>query len=152
MSQLLQLSKQWIKRFKELFCCFWKICLKKSTRTSQSTYFIRNFIFHGSFLYFRKHRLQMSWQKVENCLESVKAFGKFDFKEGIVSPHNRMLFRRPINDLFNDLSSLYDLLDETLFFIIIFMFFFNFDNSRDHIISFSNLSQGYFIWIFRVFV
>ncbi len=82
----------------------------------------------------------------------MKAFGKFDFKERIVSPHDRMLFRRSINDLFNNLSSLKDLLDKTLFFIKVFMIFFNFDNSGDHIISFSNLSQGYFIRIFRVFL
>lgn len=94
----------------------------------------------------------MSWQKVENCLESVKAFGKFDFKERIVSPHNRVFFRRPVDDFFNGLSSLKNLLDEALFFIIFFMFFFNFDNSRDHVISFSNLSQDYFIGIFRVFL
>lgn len=152
MSQFFQLSKQWIKRFKEFLCIFWKFCLKKSTRPSQLTYLIRNFISHSSFLYFSKHRLQMSWQKVENCLESMKAFGKFDFKERIVSPHDRMLFKRPINDLFNNLSSLKDLLDKTLFFIIVFMIFFNFDNSGDHVISFSNLSQGYFIRIFRVFL
>lgn len=62
-----------------------------------------------------------------------------------------MFFRGSVNIFFNDLSSLNDLFNKTDFFIIFFiMFFFNPDDLWDHIISFSNLSQGYFIGIFRV--
>lgn len=62
-----------------------------------------------------------------------------------------MFFRSSINIFFNNLSSLNNLFHKTDFFIIFFiMFFFNLNNPWDHIISLSNLPQGYFIGIFRV--